>query len=104
MASRKAVKHTAYLFVKSVEHALPSAKVSVVTSDRPWGYSRYIYLRLPNLMRPIKVRVSDHEIGMRRAISGECDLYIRGGAKPDSWSVWIGDMVRMYGHVHEGAV
>ena len=42
----------------------------------------------------IKVRISDHAIGMRRALSGSEDLYISAGAGPAAWVVWLGDLVR----------
>jgi hypothetical protein len=44
--------------------------------------------------RSFKVRISDHAIGMRRAMRGEEDLYIFAGSKPASWAVWLGELVR----------
>jgi hypothetical protein len=96
LASRKAVKHTAYLFCKSVEHALPAARLNVVSNNGKGGYSRYIYIHLPQQQRPLKVRVSDHTVGLRRALSGECDLFLFSGARPASWAVWLGEIVGRY--------
>lgn len=88
----RAVDRTLSLFVKSIAEALPAASIQVVRSANAWGHSRYVYIR--SCDRVSKVRISDHAVGMRRALSGECQLYITAGAKPASWAVWLGELVR----------
>lgn len=88
-----AVHRTTELFVASLKDALPTVEVRVQRSKNRAGRSNYIYITRTRAM-PIKVRVSDHPIGMRRALRGDEQLYIPAGARPASWSVWIGDLVR----------
>ncbi|MCZ8545063.1 hypothetical protein OOJ09_12790 [Mesorhizobium qingshengii] len=56
------------------------------------GRSTYVFIFTSR--RSFKVRISDHAIGMRRAMRGEEDLYIFAGSKPASWAVWLGELVR----------
>lgn len=90
----RAVDRTTKLFKASVEDALPGVTLRVQKSKNAAGYSNYVFIPLGNHVYAIKVRISDHPIGMRRALSGQEDLYIVAGARPDSWSVWLGELCR----------
>lgn len=89
----RAVDRTVQLFKQSVEEALPGVRMSVSRSRNAAGHSRYVFIYFGH-RGPLKVRISDHAVGMRRALSGECDLFISAGAKPASWAVWLSEIVR----------
>lgn len=86
-----AVDRTLKLFKASIAEALPDHRFQVSRSRNAAGDSRYIYIYLTGWTA--KVRISDHAVGMRRALSGECDLFIPAGAKPANWAVWLGQIV-----------
>jgi hypothetical protein len=88
----RAVDRTVRLFKASVCNAMPGVRISVSRSCNAAGRSHYVYIYLPREV--LKVRISDHAVGMRRALSGECDLFIAAGASPASWAVWLGETVR----------
>ena len=90
----RAIDRTTTQFVASVKEALPDVYMYVQKSVAKHGRSNYIYIHLPKRLRPLKVRISDHPVGMRRALWGEEDLFIHHLAKPASWAVWIGETVR----------
>lgn len=88
----RAIDRTAFLFVCSVRDALPGAHISVQRSDLPHGRSRYVYITLEPGQWPLKVRISDHGVGMRRAMSGTESLYLHHLAKPAHWAVWLSEL------------
>lgn len=96
----RAVDRTCGVFVESVREALPQARLSVVRSSNAAGHSRYVYINTGHFST--KVRISDHPVGMRRAMSGECSLWLTASAKPASWAVWLSRMVRKV-EAHEPA-
>jgi hypothetical protein len=85
----RAIDKTTQLFVASVKEAVPLARVNVQRSVAKQGRSSYVYIELDGTPRPLKVRISDHPIGMRRALSGDEALYVHHLAKPSSWAVWV---------------
>ncbi len=87
----RAVDRTTKLFLASLDDALPGVQHQVSRSSTRAGRSNYVFILAPR--RSYKIRISDHPIGMRRALSGAEDLYISAGAKPASWSVWLGELV-----------
>lgn len=87
----RAVDRTTQLFLASLDVALPGVYRQVSRSSTRAGRSNYVFIHAPQ--RCYKIRISDHPIGMRRALSGAEDLYISAGAKPASWAVWLGDLV-----------
>lgn len=87
-----AIERTTRLFCKSVRDALPGFRISIDRSRTQAGRSNYVHLRDRKQNWYWKVRISDHPVGMRRALSGECDLFISAGAKPSSWAVWLGEL------------
>lgn len=87
----RAVDRTTKLFLASLDAALPGVHRQVSRSSTRAGRSNYVFIHVP--LRCYKIRISDHSIGMRRALSGAEDLYIFAGAKPASWAVWLGDLV-----------
>lgn len=92
--SKRAVDETTALFVKSLTEAVPAVRVNVQRSYNSAGRSNYVHINDEGLCRYWKVRVSDHPVGMRRAMSGKEALYVFAGASPSSWAVWLGDFVR----------
>ncbi|TIW28698.1 MAG: hypothetical protein E5V63_04260 [Mesorhizobium sp.] len=88
----RAVERTTNLFVASLREALPGISATVERSRNDFGRANYVHIRTGRLY--FKVRISDHAIGMRRALSGREDLYIFAGAKPASWAAWLGALVR----------
>jgi hypothetical protein len=86
-----AIERTTDLFVRSVKEALPDIAVSVTRSKNRAGRSNYVFIA--GGWRPIKVRISDHPVGMQRALRGEEDLFIHHRAKPASWAVWLSELV-----------
>lgn len=90
----RAVDKTTQLFMASVRDAVPAAKVFVQKSRNAAGHSNYVFIARGNHLMAIKVRISDHPVGMRRAMRGDEDLYIFAGAKPLSWAVWLGELVQ----------
>lgn len=90
----RAIERTTRLFVASVQAALPGFHVSVERSVTRFGRSHYVHIRDQAQRRYWKVRISDHVVGMRRARSGQEDLYLHARARPQSWSVWLGELVR----------
>jgi hypothetical protein len=91
----RAIERTTRQFVASLEAAIPGLHVSIERSVTPYGRSNYIHIRDQAQRRYWKVRISDHPIGMRRALSGREDLYITAGTRPPSWAVWIGEFRRL---------
>ncbi|TPN11705.1 hypothetical protein [Mesorhizobium sp. B2-1-2] len=87
----RAVDRTMQLLVASIREALPGMHIGISRSCNAAGRSNYVYIHAPG--RTYKIRISDHAIGMRRALSGREDLYIPAGAKPASWAVWLGNLV-----------
>ncbi|CDZ67643.1 Hypothetical protein NGAL_HAMBI2605_59240 [Neorhizobium galegae bv. orientalis] len=87
----RAIDRTTRLFVASLKEAVPDASVSVERSHSAGGRSNYIHIRDQAGRRYWKVRISDHSVGMRRALSGREDAYITAGSGPASWAVWIGE-------------
>ena len=92
MGSR--IERTTALFLASVREALPAAGVSVARSRSGAGRSNYVYLDLGGV-RPLKVRISDHPVGMRRALYGDEALFLAAGARPAAWAVFLGGLVRL---------
>lgn len=91
----RAVDRTTRLFVKSLQEAMPGVRHSVSRSRNAAGFSNYVYI-YSTVTGPLKVRISDHAIGMRRALRREEDLYIVAGRPPSSWAVWLGETARWY--------
>lgn len=89
-----AIDRTTRRFVASIKDALPEARVSVQKSVNKAGRSHYVYIYLKNL-RPRKIRISDHKVGMRRAVYGDEDWFLHDRATPDNWSIWLGQLVKM---------
>lgn len=87
----RAVDRTTKLFVASVRDALPDVRLQVARSKNAAGRSNYVYLYCAGI---IKVRISDHSIGLNRAKFGHDDLLIQAGTTPDRWAVWLGRLVR----------
>lgn len=87
----RAIDRTTGLFVASVKVALPDAAVQVQRSIAKHGRSNYVYIATGGA-RSLKVRISDHPVGMRRALYGEDDLFIHHLAKPASWAVWVSQL------------
>jgi hypothetical protein len=93
----RAVDRTTKMFVASVKDALPGITLRVEKSKNAAGRSNYVFIPRDGHVYAIKVRISDHPIGMRRANSGQEDLYIFAGSRPDSWAIWIGELRRRVG-------
>jgi hypothetical protein len=85
----RAIERTTRQFVESLKGNIPGLVVSVEKSVNDFGRSHYVHIRDADQRRYWKVRISDHAVGMRRAVSGREDLYIHAKAKPDSWMVWL---------------
>ena len=75
-----AVERTTKLFVRSLEQAGVNFKISIEKSRTAFGQSNYVLIRHANALKFWKVRISD--------------LHIPAGAKPSSWAVWMGMLVR----------
>lgn len=86
-----AVDRTTKQFVASVKATAPGARIVVDKSRTRHGRSNYVYVYLADRMW--KVRISDHPVGMRRALWGLEDLLLDHQAKPASWAVWMGEHV-----------
>lgn len=93
----RAVDRTTQLFVASLKEALPGTPITVQRSETRYGRSNYVYIALAGHLMAIKVRISDHPIGMRRFFSGEEDLHLSAGARPAAWSTWLGELCRRMG-------
>ncbi|MGG7535343.1 hypothetical protein [Rhizobium sp. 12,4] len=91
----RAIERTTRQFVASLEEAMPGLQIAVERSRNDWGRSHYVHIRDDAQQRYWKVRISDHAVGMRRALSGREDAYISAGARPASWAVWIGELKRL---------
>jgi hypothetical protein len=88
-----AIEKTTRAFVASVREALPNRLVTVSRSKNKVGRSNYVYIDRPRGKgTSIKVRISDHAVGMRRALWGNEALFIHAGATIDHWSVWLGKL------------
>lgn len=75
--------------MSSVKVAVPDAHVRVQRSVAKHGRSTYIYIDVEGRWRPLKIRISDHPVGMQRAFHGGEDLFVHHLAKPASWAVWV---------------
>lgn len=84
----RAIDRTTQLFVSSVKVALPDASVRVEKSNTSHGRSNYVYIDIGQIY-DLKIRISDHAVGMRRALYGTEDLFVHHLAKPASWAVWV---------------
>jgi len=93
-----AVERTTKLFCASVKEALPDFRVFVTRSRTQAGRSNYVHIRDQKQPMYWKIRISDHPVGMRRAMSGESDLYIVAGAETSSWAVWLSELVSSHGN------
>lgn len=89
-----AIERTTKQFVASVSANLPDLQISVSRSKTDWGRSNYVHLRLEQPDMYLKIRISDHPVGMRRAVSGEEALFLHARAKPQSWAVWLSRLCR----------
>jgi hypothetical protein len=90
-----AIERTTKQFVASVKEALPDASVGVSRSRTKHGRSNYVLISIEDCRRLWKVRISDHPVGMRRALSPFTEhLYIHHRAKPASWAVWVSHLPR----------
>lgn len=87
----RAIDRTTKLLMASIQEAVPSAYVRVQKSRLSHGDSNYVYVDL-GAFRPLKVRISDHAVGMRRALYGDEDLFVHHLAKPASWAVWVSEL------------
>lgn len=94
----RSIDKTTKLFIQSVKEALPNAATRVQRSVARHGRSNYVYIETADIRRPIKVRISDHPVGMRRAIYGDEALFIHYLAKPASWAVWISELPKRAGY------
>lgn len=92
----RAIDKTVKRFVTSVKEAVPDVHVFVQRSVAKQGRSTYVYINLGGGRRR-KVRISDHPVGMRRAMYGDEDLFVHHLAKPDSWAVWVSQLPRDVG-------
>lgn len=97
-----ALEKTARAFVASVRDALPDHCINISRSVNTAGRSVYVYISGPRC-HALKVRISDHPIGMRRARSGDCALYLPAGAKPAAWAVWLSEVVKYASAAREHA-
>jgi hypothetical protein len=88
----RAVERTTRAFVASVTAALPGVHIWVDRSVSRAGRSNYVFIDMPD--RREKVRISDHAVGMRRAMWGEETLLLHAGATIDHWSVWLSQIAR----------
>lgn len=89
----RAIDRTTNAFVASVLAALPDAQTQVDRSvNRQGGRSNYVYIYAGG--HTTKVRISDHAVGMRRAMFGNENLLMHAGATIDDWSVWLAQFVR----------
>ena len=100
------IDRTTGLFVQSVRDAMPNATTTVSYSSNAYGQSRYVFIGFGNAKVAygrvtLKVRISDHPIGMRRARSGECALHLTHNAKPASWAVWLSEWVKEYERIEK---
>ena len=90
-----AIERTTRQFVASLRDAIPTLYITVERSRNSHGRSNYIHIRDQAQRRYWKVRISDHAVGMRRALSGREDAYITAGSRPASWAVWLGEFKRL---------
>lgn len=90
----RAIDRTTKQFVESVREALPDFMVTVARSTTSWGRSNYVRIRDAEQRACWSARISDHAVGMRRAMSGQHDIFISAGARPASWAVWLGELVK----------
>lgn len=98
-----AVERTTKLFVRSVEQTGVPFKIYIEKSRTAHGRSNYVFIRHANSQKHWKIRISDHPVGMRRATAGIEHLFIAAGAKPASWAVFLGEMVREHSLQRESA-
>lgn len=89
-----AIERTTRQFVAALREAIPTLYIRVERSKNAHGRSNYVHIRDQAQRRYWKVRISDHAVGMRRALSGREDLYITAGTRPPSWAVWLGEFKR----------
>lgn len=88
-----AIERTTRQFVASVKEALPDARIQIDRSRTRHGRSNYVYIGLePGYFNLLKVRISDHAIGMQRARYGNEDLHLDHRATPDRWAVWVSEL------------
>lgn len=99
--SAATVNRTTYQLERSINDVVEEASINIVKSRTSYGASNYLYFTIGRVR--MKVRISDHPIGMRRATSGDCDLYVTAGAKPSSWACWLSQVITEHGH-HQEAV
>lgn len=85
----RAIDRTTQLFIASVREAVPAAEIRMQRSVTKQGRSNYVYIADGRRWKPIKVRISDHPVGMRRALYGEEDLFVHHLSNPASWAVWV---------------
>lgn len=93
----RAIERTTRQFVAAVQDAAPGLQIQISRSCTDYGRSNYVYLCDHGRRFYRKVRISDHSVGMRRAMSGREDLYIHAKTKSSSWSVWLGELRRQFG-------
>ncbi len=92
----RAIDRTTDQFLKALKEAVPNAHVYVQKSVRPHGRSNYVYIGRSQSFHPWKVRISDHAVGMRRALSRSEDLYLHARTRPYQYAVWLGEFRRRW--------
>ena len=92
----RAIDRTSRDFVRSLRDEVPDAKISVERYRSDFGRSYYVHIRDGSGTSYWKVRISDHQIGMRRAMSGREEFYISAGDSIDRWAAWLGEFKRKF--------
>ena len=89
-----AVDRTTKQFVAALKENFPQVDVSVQKSRNNYGRSNYVYIISKQVQKMWKVRISDHPIGPWRFKHGNESFFINAGAKPQAWSIWMGEFAK----------
>lgn len=93
------VRSTALRLSIAVRKAMPDVRIDIAHHPTSWGFSSYVHVRYRGPAGELHTiaRVSDHGIGPRRYYTDPTvTLYLRDGARPGAWEIWLGQVAARY--------
>lgn len=105
------VRRKANRLRKVWQELMPDAHFSVSHTKTDYGQSSYIYMSYEiragkRMLARLdwEVRVSDHQIGMRRFNEGKEDFHLHASCASTAWQTWISEKVKEYERLRDSVI